>query len=569
MTQFLNAFSFFILFTTSQQIATTFMHPYHEVLCVTFLDVYFRASIRNLKSNMKYARANCSSWAAVSYRANCQSLALKLLEVNKDLLITADSSSTHLFYIFPSNSSNNNQSVSKVFLYQYLLPYLHLYRRVFLLDEDISLEHFDFIQYFAYLNCDSSNSFHPILSQPLIRGHGDILHPYLQHETWTNQNNSVMSEVTVVAVPSSYIGSQAVVIDSKFFAWFIRKVLFKFYNSFENVSHVDGVGFEDTWCKAAKRYSIDKGYVQQNYDYSCIILVMSATSYVSHLNFKTMGKITMEPNDGNTNDYVARWYKEIFPHYVEVEKLGAPLWNTKSLWIHETSSGKCNPFTQLDLPNNSRRVDRLLCITFINLGLDRATFVLKQNMVYGRANCSSWTAVSYIPNSPSLGLTFIEANLDLQLTALSSSTKIFFIFHSSSVGSERTLKTVLYQYLLPHLPYYKRAFLIDEDFSLQYFDFKQYFDFLDCKSGPLAHTLVSQPIIQGRALYPFFQHEYWANQTMVIDGLVAVPSVYVEQQAPVIESQFFSWFIRKILSRFYGVVKNLRNGWVSSSQTSS
>lgn len=208
-----------------------------------------------------------------------------------------------------------------------------------------------------------------------------------------------------------------------------------------------------------------------------------------------------------------------------------------------------------------RKIEDLLCVKFLDLSLIKAVANLRQNMKHAQSHCSAWAVVSYKANSLSLATRFLEVNNDLRSVAESSSTNIFYIFHTNTTVNDTALKSVLYQYLLPYLPYYKAVFLIDEDFSLQKFKFKEYFKYLNCNNGPLSHTLVSQPLVKGKAYFSFHQQQNW-TEVENHESIVAVPSMYIEQQAPILDSQFFMWFIKNILFKFYKAFTDIQNGWV-------
>jgi len=206
-----------------------------------------------------------------------------------------------------------------------------------------------------------------------------------------------------------------------------------------------------------------------------------------------------------------------------------------------------------------RSPGRLLCVKFIDIELEKAYISLKDNMRDANSRCNSWALISYKPTTPNMTARVMSINDELTEVAYNSRTQFFYIFHSNATyadGQTSSLKTLLYEKLLPYLSQYKRVWLLDEDFNLKNFNF-DYFRYLDCESSPLAHTMVSQPLINGSTYFGYLRMANWTMHPEV----VAVPTMYVEQQAPVLDSRFFSWFIRKVVIPFITAYKQVDNGW--------
>lgn len=301
------------------------------LLCATFIDLEKDVAVQNLIENIKYAQSSCNSWAAVSYKPNTPVLAEKALSINTELAEASVRSGTHFFFIFhmPWFYYKGQKHALKPALYFLLLPHLPYYKRVWLIDEDFSLQHFKFQEYFSYLNCPSSPLKLSLVTQPLIRGHSDL--GYVQMDNWTSYAN-------VVAVPTGYVEQQVPIIDTKFFEWFVERIIVSISKHLR--FHSDW-GHDECWCKAAKQFHVMNKNLEENqsFNYSCSLLIMGASSYVTHLNFQTLDKkyadtvrfwrIGLEYRE----KYLSKFPK-LFAH-----QINNTLYEDKSQWLN-ISAGK-------------------------------------------------------------------------------------------------------------------------------------------------------------------------------------------------------------------------------------
>jgi hypothetical protein len=109
-------------------------------------------------------------------------------------------------------------------------------------------------------------------------------------------------------------------------------------------------------------------------------------------------------------------------------------------------------------------------------------------------------------------------------------------------------KTVLYQDLLPLLPRYDRVFTLDDDVSLRGFDSEKYILHWDCSRHP--PPLITQPlIVESNQYITFANMKAWHGVLGSNGRKVLVSEVgFIEQQAPIFDSAFFDWFIRRVLT---------------------
>ena len=125
---------------------------------------------------------------------------------------------------------------------------------------------------------------------------------------------------------------------------------------------------------------------------------------------------------------------------------------------------------------------------------------------------------------------------------------------SSSTGEEMKAfnslvypKSVQYMSLLDLLPQYERAWLLDADISLAGFQPDRFFQIVDCAFA--AKPLVAQPLIsENTQSYKFLRSLQWrefqAKDRAEKKVILATSSAFVEIQAPLVDAQFFEWFLR-------------------------
>eukprot|EP01036_Dinobryon_divergens_P037946 gene37946-49738_t len=69
--------------------------------------------------------------------------------------------------------------------------------------------------------------------------------------------------------------------------------------------------------------------------------------------------------------------------------------------------------------------------------------------------------------------------------------------------------------------------------------------------------MVSQPLIkENTQVFEDFNSRAWKD----IEA-IAVPSSYIEQQAPLLDATFFDWYIRYVAMPMRGVVEILGTDW--------
>jgi len=140
----------------------------------------------------------------------------------------------------PNSTSPTLHRFLKPALYQRLEPLLALYRRVWMLDDDISLVGFSFDKFFRYLDCLFPNGESPLIAQGLVTGHQ-------QHFEYLNAAN--WSSASTLATATGFVEQQFPVMDVDFLRWFIHAVVTPFLPL--SLRLEADWGFDAIWCRAA------------------------------------------------------------------------------------------------------------------------------------------------------------------------------------------------------------------------------------------------------------------------------------------------------------------------------
>eukprot|EP01036_Dinobryon_divergens_P036353 gene36353-47316_t len=191
-----------------------------------------------------------------------------------------------------------------------------------------------------------------------------------------------------------------------------------------------------------------------------------------------------------------------------------------------------------DAPISRMQKKPLLCVTYISFRNFKAVNNLDRNIKYAKNNCD-WIIISYKP--------IVDATVDIggDGDILKSLTDAARISNSTALiidGGNRssTMKPTMYELLLPYLPNYEKVWLLDEDISFEGFHFDSYFSIWNCAFNRLSPLpAISQPLVKGRHLIPFDS----LGWSMYNGSILAVKAAWIEQQAPILDAEFFAWFI--------------------------
>lgn len=209
----------------------------------------------------------------------------------------------------------------------------------------------------------------------------------------------------------------------------------------------------------------------------------------------------------------------------------------------------------------------LLCVTFISLQNLKSINNLNKNIIYANVRCD-WAVIQYDSNSienttvkmAAAKTIYDSANIAKSVVVLLNEkyipSKKYRADHNliNTLNGTR-MKPILYHYLLPNLDFYSKVWLMDDDISIVGFDFDAYFGIWNCAfngKGPL--PAVTQPLLIGKDLPPF-SRVVWK---MYNNSVIAIKSAWIEQQTPIFDTQFFSWFVDYIITPVYNDIAKSR-----------
>eukprot|EP01035_Chromulina_nebulosa_P024822 gene24822-32326_t len=262
------------------------LNPQKPMLCVTFTALQKDKSWRNILRNVKYAKERCE-WVVVSYNSVDEVLYSSRLTVIEEVALWANTSAMVMRHSF-----GDRDGLMKPLLFDALLPFLRLYSKVWLMDEDISIVGFNFRSYFGIWDCAfDPASPPPVISQPLISG--NKYQPPFSKDGWAMYNNSV------VAIRTAWVEQQSPILDARFFAWFIENIISPMKDDFIEIK--SDFGYDQAWCGAAEMWNSVLREAAPHGDSStegkgrargvknnppCVVIM--ADTHVNHRNFKTI-----------------------------------------------------------------------------------------------------------------------------------------------------------------------------------------------------------------------------------------------------------------------------------------
>lgn len=183
----------------------------------------------------------------------------------------------------------------------------------------------------------------------------------------------------------------------------------------------------------------------------------------------------------------------------------------------------------------------LLCVSFLGLA-PNSTLIMMKNIQYTNSRCD-WAFILYAGTKGERraicdGLNTVFGNVVHCVRAIES--------YVSEKHKKSLPKSVQYQSLLPVLPGYNKVLMMDEDISVKDLNLDAFLNIWNC--GFAYRPLVVQPLIAENNQYiPYVNAHPWRNHTRA--GVLASTVGYVEQQVPAMDSMFFEWYVRRVLSQ--------------------
>lgn len=277
-----------------------------ELLCVTFTQPSTTATDIQRK-NIAIMQAHCD-WAVVLYNGTTESIGRFCAGSNSTqrLVHCARNADTLIARTAVDPNHNNTTvvlSTPKTVLYHDLLPLLPRYRRVLLLDDDISLVSFNYTAFEHIWNC--AFAYPPLIVQPLITSsmNQDII--YVNAQQWSTNHSSVLASGV------GMVEQQVPCFDAIFFEWFVKRVLTQ-TKSFALQYGADW-GHDFSWCSAARDYA--KEVLGITHPAPCAVITGSTP--VTHLNLRSMQNKRRHRLFFQTNAVtVVKHYMQLFPTWV-------------------------------------------------------------------------------------------------------------------------------------------------------------------------------------------------------------------------------------------------------------
>lgn len=211
--------------------------------------------------------------------------------------------------------------VNKALMYFDTLPFLYQYKKVILIDSDISFENYNIHRALKIWDC--TLRYPPLIAQPLISGR--LVFPFLHENHWVNVTNVPMMRSTL------FIEQQVPLLDTMFLRWFISHVMAKMSDS--HLLFGSSWGPDTTWCRAALDYG---KYVLNWHNYHVPCAVFTGLPGVRHLDTRS---IPRSPENKLRNKYVYEQYKRTFPFWVGKRELMEP--NRAGAWEVRAISKTC------------------------------------------------------------------------------------------------------------------------------------------------------------------------------------------------------------------------------------
>lgn len=204
-------------------------------------------------------------------------------------------------------------------------------------------------------------------------------------------------------------------------------------------------------------------------------------------------------------------------------KLGTTQYNKE---LEVINQGREDYRRAIELMDTHPRKD-LLCVSFVKAASHEFSSIVVNNILHMGQNCD-WALVIYDGDKSEVISTCSDQRISSRLVLCERNADSFTSEHQTKTSIP---KTVLYQTLLPVLPKYHSVFLMDEDISLEGFNFTSFMDIWKCAFSP--RPLITQPLIAESNQYLMYvnekpwTHGEWAN-------VIASTVGYIEQQVRVL-----------------------------------
>lgn len=272
------------------------------LLCAVFMKATLHPAI-TFFANVFHTQGECD-WAIVLYAGT--------LESERSICSHPKLNAVHCARA--KDAINRNESdekaIPKTVLYAELLPYLPLYNRVFLMDEDISLVDLDLKEMFRVWDCAFNNQPPPLIVQPVISQDTQYFQ-YVWIKSW--------HDTGVLASATGLVEQQVPIFDSIFFEWFVKRVLS--HTRMYGLEYGVDWGHDRSWCNAAYMYGREV-LKWPGGSVPCALITQHA---VHHMNTHSMkNKRKNRENFLISGGKIVQKYIDLYPTWVLLDILAMP-----------------------------------------------------------------------------------------------------------------------------------------------------------------------------------------------------------------------------------------------------
>jgi len=170
-------------------------------------------------------------------------------------------------------------------------------------------------------------------------------------------------------------------------------------------------------------------------------------------------------------------------------------------------------------------------------------------------NACDWAVIAYGGNpilmstlqnlSHTIGVTLIYA--EMAANAKTYLKKYWKHDNIDFINQQFYPKPIMHLQLLPYIKDYEYIWMVDDDISFEGINFNKYFDILKYGFLPYPAPLISQaPIYDNTQRYKYLNNNKW--NTTTTKNVKIVASKFIEVQSPLINADFFVWFVETVIT---------------------
>lgn len=229
--------------------------------------------------------------------------------------------------------------------------------------------------------------------------------------------------------------------------------------------------------------------------------------------------------------------------------------------------------------NKKEKEKRLLCVAYMKAKW-QSIDTLMNNMIYtNNQKACDWAVIAYGGNpilisalhniSHTIGVSLVYA--EMASNAKDFLKKYWKHDNIDFINQQFYPKPIMHLQLLPYIKKYEYLWMVDDDVSFEGIDFNKYFNILKCGFYPNLAPLISQaPIYDNTQRYKYLNNNKW--NTTNTKQVKIVASKFIEVQSPLINVDFFIWFVESIITpmievfALLGTDDGMDNIWCGAAQ---